>query len=147
MTPRGTTFATFSALVTSDPRYFAAQAMLKTMPSSIISLFLLKTKKPCNSSTLLKKSNKPRPIVVVQHTDYIEGIESLTVCPLTTVLSVASVRLRLKPNAETGLKEPSDIEIDKVTTIRKNRVSAKIGAVTDKDQAKINYALRVWLDL
>ena len=71
----------------------------------------------------------------------------LAVCPLTTMLSVASVRLRLKANAETGLKEPSDIEIDKVTTIRKNRVSAKIGAVTDKDQAKINYALRVWLDL
>lgn len=92
-------------------------------------------------------TGKPRPAVIVQNTDYIEGIESLTVCPLTTMLSVASVRLRLKANAETGLKELSDIEIDKVTTIRKNRVSAKIGAVTDKDQAKINYALRVWLDL
>ena len=92
-------------------------------------------------------TSKPRPVVVVQNTDYIEGIESLTVCPLTTVLSVASVRLRLKPNAETGLKELSDIEIDKVTTIRKNRVSAKIGTVSEKDQAKINYALRVWLDL
>lgn len=92
-------------------------------------------------------TSKPRPVVVVQNTDYIEGIESLTVCPLTTVLSVASVRLRLKPNAETGLKELSDIEIDKVTTIRKSRVSAKIGTVSEKDQAMINYALRVWLDL
>lgn len=92
-------------------------------------------------------TGKPRPVVIVQNTDYIDGIESLTVCPLTSTLVTASVRVRLKANAETGLKESSDIEIDKISTIRKSRVTSKIGMVAEKEQSKINHALRIWLDL
>lgn len=90
-------------------------------------------------------TSKPRPVVIVQNKDYIEGMESITVCPITSVLSTASVRVRLKADNATGLKEI--VEIDKITTIRITRLSKKIGEVAEKELNKINYALRVWLDL
>lgn len=92
-------------------------------------------------------TSKPRPVVIVQNTDYIEGMESITVCPITSVLSAASVRVRLKANDATGLKETSEVETDKITTIRVTRLNKKIGEIAEKELNKINYALRIWLDL
>ena len=92
-------------------------------------------------------TSKPRPVVIVQNSDYLDGLESVTVCPMTSVLSAASVRVRIKANAVTGLKVPSDVEIDKITTVRVSRLSTKIGDIAEKELAKINYALRIWLDL
>ncbi len=92
-------------------------------------------------------TSKPRPVVIVQNRDYIEGMESISVCPVTSILSAASVRVRLKANDATGLKEISEVETDKVTTIRVSRLREKIGEVADKELNKINYTLRVWLDL
>lgn len=85
--------------------------------------------------------------MIVQITDYIEGMESITVCPITSVLSAASVRVRLKANEATGLKEIYEVEADKITTIRVTRLNKKIGEVTEKELNKINYALHIWLDL
>lgn len=44
--------------------------------------------------------------MIVQNTDYIEGMESITVCPITSVLSAASVRVRLKANLITKKLQP-----------------------------------------
>jgi mRNA interferase MazF len=92
-------------------------------------------------------TSKPRPVVIVQNSDYLAGLESVTICPLTSVLSAASVRVRIKANAATGLKEPSDVETDKITTVRIARLTTKIGEIPEKELEKINHALRVWLDL
>jgi mRNA interferase MazF len=92
-------------------------------------------------------TGKPRPVVIVQNSDYLAGLESVTICPLTSALSTASVRVRVKANAATGLKEPSDVETDKITTVRVARLTTKIGEVPKKELEKINHALRVWLDL
>ena len=92
-------------------------------------------------------TSKPRPVVIVQNSDYLLGLESVTICPLTSVLSTASVRVRLKANAATGLKEPSDVETDKITTVRVARLTTKIGEIPERELEKINHALRIWLDL
>ena len=91
-------------------------------------------------------TSKPRPVLIVQNTDYIAGMESVTVCPITSILSTASVRVRLKANDITGLKQVSEVETDKITTIRAIRLSDKIGQIAEKELNKINYALRIWLD-
>jgi mRNA interferase MazF len=92
-------------------------------------------------------TSKPRPVVIVQNSDYLAGLESVTICPLTSVLSAASVRVRIKANTATGLKEPSDVEVDKITTVRVARLTTKIGVIAEKELDKINHAMRVWLDL
>ena len=92
-------------------------------------------------------TGKPRPVVIVQNSDYLDGLESVTICPMTRMLSAASVRVRVKANATTGLKEPSDVETDKITTVRVARLTAKIGVIAEKDLEKMNHALRIWLDL
>lgn len=57
------------------------------------------------------------------------------------------MRVRLKANDITGLKQVSEVETDKITTIRAIRLSDKIGQIAEKELNKINYALRIWLDL
>lgn len=92
-------------------------------------------------------TGKPRPVVIVQHSDYLDGMESVTVCPLTSVLSAASVRIKIKPTAASGLSVASDIEADKITTVRLARLSTKIGELSEKQLIQLNMALRDWLDL
>lgn len=41
-------------------------------------------------------TSKPRPVVIVQDTDHVEGMKSIAALPITSVLSTASVRVRLK---------------------------------------------------
>jgi mRNA-degrading endonuclease toxin of MazEF toxin-antitoxin module len=55
--------------------------------------------------------------------------------------------VRIKANTATGLKEPSDVEVDKITTVRVARLTTKIGVLAEKELDKINHAMRVWLDL
>ena len=92
-------------------------------------------------------TGKPRPVVIVQNSDYLDGLESVTICPITRVLSAASVRVRIKAGATTGLKELSDVETDKITTVRVARLTTKIGVIAEKELDKINHALRIWLEL
>lgn len=44
-------------------------------------------------------TSKPRPVVIVQNSDYLNGLKSVTICPMTSVLSAASVWVRIKANA------------------------------------------------
>lgn len=44
------------------------------------------------------------------------------------------------------LKESSDVETDKITTVCMASLTNKIGVVAEKELDKINHALRVCLD-
>lgn len=91
---------------------------------------------------------KPRPAVVVQSDLFNETHGSVTVCPLSTHLHEAPLyRLLISPNKVNGLKETSQIMVDRITSLKRNRIRQKIGVLT-KDQAnKLNDTLLLWLNL
>ena len=60
-------------------------------------------------------------------------MEGITVFPITSVLSVASVRARLKTNDATGFKETSEVEINKITTIHGTRLNKNTGEASYKN--------------
>ncbi|MGH2523293.1 MAG: type II toxin-antitoxin system PemK/MazF family toxin [Anaerolineales bacterium] len=63
---------------------------------------------------------KPRPATVAQSDLFNPTHASFTLCPITSQLVDASLlRLGLQPSAENGLEVPSQIMVDKVTTVRK----------------------------
>lgn len=92
-------------------------------------------------------SGKPRPVLIVQ-SDRLGGLESVTVCPLTTDPTDAPLlRLPVAPTDSNGLRVASRIMVDKVTTVPKGKLGARIGRLDDEDIVRFNRALLVFLGL
>jgi mRNA interferase MazF len=74
---------------------------------------------------------KPRPAVIIQ-ANQIAAIDSVLLCPITTTLREAPLfRLPVAANEQTGLRQPSQIMIEKITAVRWSRIRARIGCIDD----------------
>ncbi len=92
-------------------------------------------------------TSKPRPAVIVQ-SDLFSALDSVAVCPLTTIGTDAVVtRLRLEPSAALPLRQVSFIEVDKLTTVRRRRIGPVIGTLSSEDTRRLNGAIAVFLGL
>ncbi|MDE5446456.1 type II toxin-antitoxin system PemK/MazF family toxin [Bradyrhizobium sp. CSA207] len=92
-------------------------------------------------------AGKPRPAVIVQDDDF-DATDSITVCPLTTNETEAPLfRLQINPNESNGLRAPSQLMVDKITTVPKAKVGALVGRLADEDLLRLNRAMLVFLGL
>ena len=74
---------------------------------------------------------KPRPALVIQ-SDFLADSDSVLVCLLTTTLREAPLyRLTLPAAAESGLREASQVMVDKIMAVRRDRCGAPIGRVDE----------------
>lgn len=91
--------------------------------------------------------NKPRPAVIIQD-DRFDATDSITVCAFTTDPAPAPLfRLLVKPTERNGLKNPSRLMVDKITTVAKSRLGVQVGILGDEDMIRLNRALIVFLGL
>jgi len=91
---------------------------------------------------------KPRPVVIVQARPYLETHASVTVCPLTTHLTgLRMFRIMVAPDKNNGLNEPSEVMVDKVSSLRRERIAQSIGRLSASDMRAIDDSLRGWLAL
>jgi len=91
---------------------------------------------------------KPRPAVVVQSDLFNPTHTSLTVCPLTSYLIDAPLfRLSIEPSQTNGLKTTSQIMVDKISTLKIEKVGQKIGQLEVESLEQLNRAMRLWLGL
>jgi mRNA interferase MazF len=92
-------------------------------------------------------AGKPRPAVIVQD-DRFDATASITVCAFTTDPTDAPLfRLIVAPNDRNGLQAPSRLMVDKITTIPKAKLGARIGRLDDEDMIRLNRAAMVFLGL
>ncbi len=92
-------------------------------------------------------TSKPRPAVIVQGDPFAE-LASVTLCPITTAPADAPLlRLELLPSSALPLDQASWIEVDKITTVRRHRIGAPIGRVSDTDLVRLNGAVAVFLGI
>ena len=91
---------------------------------------------------------KPRPALVVQ-SDLFDALPSLVICPLTTSLRADADEFRLDvlPTPENGLREPSQIAIDKITVVNATKVGAVIGEADDALLLRVSRSLAVFLKI
>jgi mRNA interferase MazF len=88
---------------------------------------------------------KPRPALVVQSDLFNETHESISLAPVTsTLVNAPFFRLTLEPSSSTGLRTMSQIMIDKITTVRRDRVRRTIGRVEDETMLRVNRAIALW---
>lgn len=70
---------------------------------------------------------KPRPALVIQ-SDFLEATDSVLVCLLTSTARDAPLyRLMLPAGGVTGLREESQVMVDKIMAVRRNRCGSPIG--------------------
>jgi mRNA interferase MazF len=92
-------------------------------------------------------AGKPRPVVIVQD-DSFDATDSITICALTTDPTDAPLfRLPVEPNERNGLRAPSRLMVDKMTTVPKSKVGERIGRLDEEDVVRLNRAAMVFLGL
>lgn len=91
---------------------------------------------------------KPRPALVVQADLFNATHSSVTVLPLTsTVVDAPLFRMTIDPNRDNGLTRVSQIMVDKVITVPRDRLGASIGRLEDDAMLRVGRALAVWLGI
>lgn len=85
---------------------------------------------------------KPRPAVVVQTDALPPEHASVIVCQMTSdIVDAPDFRVTIEPSEKNGLRTRSQIMADKPVSIRRERVGGRIGALDEKDLARLNVAL------
>lgn len=88
---------------------------------------------------------KPRPALVIQ-SDLFAEHPSITILPVTSELRDTPLfRITLQPDADNGLRKPSQIMIDKAQTVARERVGETIGHLGDEHSLAVTRALAVFL--
>ena len=89
-------------------------------------------------------AGKPLPAVVLQD-DSFDGTASVTICVFTSDETDAPLfRLVIEPSATNGLRVPSRLMVDKVTTVPKSKLGERIGRMDDADIVRLNQAMFVF---
>lgn len=92
-------------------------------------------------------AGKPRPAVIVQD-KLIGQIDSITICPLTSETAIVSPsRVSVQPDTENGLACPSHIMVDKVSTVKTQKLGQQIGVLKSRDVRNLKRGLRWFLGL
>jgi len=72
----------------------------------------------------------------------------VTILPLTSDLRETPIfRVRVLPNLTNGLRTPSDVMIDKLHTVARDKVRETIGSIVDEQLVEIERAVAVWLGI
>jgi mRNA interferase MazF len=92
-------------------------------------------------------AGKPRPVAVVQDNRF-DATGSVTVCAFTTDETDAPLfRVAVEPNERNGLRATCRLMVDKITTVPKSKVGARVGRLGDDDILRLNQAMIVFLGL
>ena len=90
---------------------------------------------------------KPRPALILQ-ADAFDHLASVTVAPLTSEIHDAPLlRVTIQPGKETGLHRPSQVMVDKITTVPRSKVGQRIGFLDGSTVRAINQAIKGFLGL
>lgn len=90
---------------------------------------------------------KPRPALVLQ-SDLFADLISVTVLPITSEARDAPLlRIPVEPSESNGLRQRSEIMIDKVQTISRAKLGDVFGRLDDRTMLMVNRSLALFLGL
>lgn len=89
-----------------------------------------------------------RPCVVVQADLFNDTHATITLCPLTSVIGGESLfRVAISPQEHTGLSVECEVQVDRITSVRRHRIVKVIGHASATRMEQVDQALRRWLTL
>lgn len=96
--------------------------------------------------TLPGDLGKPRPAIVVQ-SDLIGGGRTVLVSPCTSARPATSFRLTTDPSPTNGLRQPSQVMIEKTTVVARDRCGPVFGRLDREAISSLNARLAYVLGL
>ena len=91
---------------------------------------------------------KPRPAVIVQSDLFNEAHPSITLLPLTsTIIDAPLLRLTIDPGRTNGLSRVSQVMVDKVLTLPRDKIGDTIGRLEEDVMIRVTRALAMWLGI
>lgn len=90
---------------------------------------------------------KPRPALVIQ-ADAFSAHTSVTVALVTsTCVDAPLLRVPVDPDDRNGLQKPSQVMVDKVMTVRRERIGGAIGTLARETLLEVDRRLAVFLGI
>lgn len=91
---------------------------------------------------------KPRPALVVQSDFFNDTHPSVTLLPVTgEIRSAPLFRVTIEPSEANGLRKVSQVMVDKLVSVRRDKLGAPFGRIEDEALLRVNRALAVWIGL
>lgn len=90
---------------------------------------------------------KLRPAVVIQNDLFADELPSRTLCLVTTELSNSALRMSVEPTTENGLRDPSQVQVDKIMTAPSRKMRGPIGRLTGAQMRDLDRRLLVHLGI
>lgn len=88
---------------------------------------------------------KPRPALIVQ-SDLFSEAATITVLLVSSTLQDAPLlRIPVAPDEGNGLRQPSQIMVDKIMTVRRDKIGGSIGTLDSETMASVTRSLAVFL--
>ena len=92
-------------------------------------------------------AGQPRPVVIIQD-DLFDATTSVTVCAFTTDDTAAPLfRIPVDADETTGIRQPSRLMVDKITTVPRTKLGERIGRLSDDDMTRFARSVVVFLGL
>lgn len=90
---------------------------------------------------------KPRPALVIQ-SDRFDRTGTVTVLLLSaTLVDAPLIRPTVQPTPRNGLRKPSQVQIDKTMSVKRDKIGAAIGRLDDEDMLAVTRSLALFLGL
>ena len=91
---------------------------------------------------------KPRPALIVQSDLFNAEHATLSVLPVTSeIVGTPIFRITLEPSTTNGLRKVSQIMVDKIVSVKRNKVGEPFGRVEEDTLLRVNRAMAVWLGI
>jgi mRNA interferase MazF len=91
---------------------------------------------------------KPRPALVIQSDLFNEQHATVTVLPITShIIGSPLFRITLEPSEQNGLRNVSQIMVDKVVSVKRDKIGPPFGRLNDEILVRVNRAMAVWLGM
>ena len=90
---------------------------------------------------------KPRPALIIQADQFVD-LGSVVILPLTsTMVEAPLLRLNVGPSSDTGLRNTSQIMLDKPMTVKADKIGPTFGHLDDAAMVSVNRSLALFLGL
>jgi len=90
---------------------------------------------------------KPRPALVIQ-SGLFSDHSSVSICLITSHLHETPLfRFQVDPSPDNGLSVPSQIQIDKIMTVPREKIGQVIGRLSHKQMYEIAKLLALWIGI
>jgi mRNA interferase MazF len=91
---------------------------------------------------------KPRPALILQSDVFSDIHATVTVALISSEIVQAPIfRLDIEPDESNGLSLQSQVQIDKIMSIRSEKIGSVIGSLNDAMMVRVNRTLALWLGL